>query len=233
MWPTTVWRMPMVALKTGRTNLPQAKWLMREFEMHTPYHSDGRQILEGDGYVLNVVCQITTDNLVPSSKKHLSEISSQVDSPSTNGCCQITAYRKKGTPFTLVPKPPPTAFDGLRKQLNLVVDKLQGLKPRRATAIFKQLTVQGQILLLQGSKSANDGLPWRSKDRFELLRALRSADYYQRPLVSLAPQRIAYHITPTIVLVNLARCAVMFFRLVPKVSPQNNNLLLDLSPRPL
>ncbi|TGZ69987.1 hypothetical protein CRM22_003423 [Opisthorchis felineus] len=37
-----------------------AEWLMREFEMHTSYHCDRRQILEGDSYVLNVVCRMTT-----------------------------------------------------------------------------------------------------------------------------------------------------------------------------
>ncbi|GAA53929.1 hypothetical protein CLF_111643 [Clonorchis sinensis] len=36
-----------------------AEWLMREFNMHTSYHCDQRQILEGDNYVLNVVCRMT------------------------------------------------------------------------------------------------------------------------------------------------------------------------------
>ncbi|GAA57311.1 hypothetical protein CLF_112516 [Clonorchis sinensis] len=82
---------------------------------------------------------------------------------------------EKGVPLTLVPRPPPTAFDALRKQMNRVVDKLQGLEPRKATASFKQLTAHGQILLRQGSNSATSGLPsvvkdtapqpgWRSRD---------------------------------------------------------------------
>ncbi|GAA56919.1 hypothetical protein CLF_111829 [Clonorchis sinensis] len=37
-----------------------AEWLMREIEMHTSYHCDRRQILEGNGYVLYVVCRMTT-----------------------------------------------------------------------------------------------------------------------------------------------------------------------------
>ncbi|GAA53379.1 cystathionine beta-synthase [Clonorchis sinensis] len=56
-------------------------------------------------------------------------------------------------------RPPPRASDALRKRLNRVVDKLQGLKTRRATDIFKRLIVQKQILLRRGSKSATDCLP--------------------------------------------------------------------------
>ncbi|GAA54741.1 hypothetical protein CLF_105272 [Clonorchis sinensis] len=37
-----------------------AERLMREFYMHTSYHCDRRLFLEGDGYVLNVVCRMTT-----------------------------------------------------------------------------------------------------------------------------------------------------------------------------
>ncbi|KAG5444555.1 hypothetical protein CSKR_108081 [Clonorchis sinensis] len=37
-----------------------AERLMREFEMHTSHHCDRWQILEGDGYVLNVVPRMTT-----------------------------------------------------------------------------------------------------------------------------------------------------------------------------
>ncbi|GAA55403.1 hypothetical protein CLF_107837 [Clonorchis sinensis] len=37
-----------------------AEWLVREIEMHTLYHCDRRQILEGEGYILNVVCRMTT-----------------------------------------------------------------------------------------------------------------------------------------------------------------------------
>ncbi|KAG5448017.1 hypothetical protein CSKR_106612 [Clonorchis sinensis] len=37
-----------------------AEWLVREFEMHTPYHCERRQILADYGYVLNVVCRTTT-----------------------------------------------------------------------------------------------------------------------------------------------------------------------------
>ncbi|GAA49428.1 hypothetical protein CLF_103053 [Clonorchis sinensis] len=37
-----------------------AEWLVREFEMHTSYHCGRREILEGDGRFLDVVCQMTT-----------------------------------------------------------------------------------------------------------------------------------------------------------------------------
>ncbi|KAG5451058.1 hypothetical protein CSKR_105595 [Clonorchis sinensis] len=46
-------------------------------------------------------------------------------------------------------------------------------------------------------------------------------------------QWIAYHITSTVVLVNVARCAVMLFRLISKVRPQMSNLLLVLSRGPI
>ncbi|KAG5449952.1 hypothetical protein CSKR_109918 [Clonorchis sinensis] len=103
-------------------------------------------------------------------------------SQSTNDGCRITTYRKN-IPHTFVPKQPPTALDSFRKQLNRVVDKLQGMETRRATAIFKQLNVQGQILLRQSSKSATDCLPsvvedaepqprWWSRNTLGLLCAL-------------------------------------------------------------
>ncbi|GAA48614.1 hypothetical protein CLF_101822 [Clonorchis sinensis] len=122
-----------------------AEWLMREFEVHTPHHCDRRQILESDGYVLNV--RWLSDYNLP----------------------------EKGVPLTLIPKPPPTAFDALRKQMNRVMDKLQGLEPRKATASFKQPIVHGQILLRRGSNFATGGLPsvvedtafqprWQSRD---------------------------------------------------------------------
>ncbi|GAA47856.1 hypothetical protein CLF_100887 [Clonorchis sinensis] len=137
------------------------EWLMREFELHTSYHCDGRQILVGDGYVLTVVCRMTIFFL------------SLLPNPATMAVgFQPT---KKGILLTLVPKLPPTAFDNLRKELNRVMDKLQGLEPRKATASLKQLIVHGQTLLHQGSYSATDGLPsvvedtapqtgWRSWD---------------------------------------------------------------------
>ncbi|GAA49607.1 hypothetical protein CLF_103285 [Clonorchis sinensis] len=37
-----------------------AEWFMQGFELHTSYHCDGRQLLEGDGYVLNVFSRMTT-----------------------------------------------------------------------------------------------------------------------------------------------------------------------------
>ncbi|GAA54916.1 hypothetical protein CLF_106122 [Clonorchis sinensis] len=42
-----------------------AKWLTQEYEIRASYHCDRREILEGDGYVLNVVCRIIT----PSRKR--------------------------------------------------------------------------------------------------------------------------------------------------------------------
>ncbi|GAA53948.1 hypothetical protein CLF_111686 [Clonorchis sinensis] len=82
---------------------------------------------------------------------------------------------EKGVTLTLLPRPRPTGFDSLRKQLNRVMDKLQGLEPRKATASLKQLLVHWQILLCQGSNSAVGGLlsvvedsttqpRWRSRD---------------------------------------------------------------------
>ncbi|GAA50670.1 hypothetical protein CLF_104887 [Clonorchis sinensis] len=134
-----------------------AEWLMLEFEMHTSYHCDRRQILVGDGYFLNVVCRMTR-----------------------YGCFLFLKHlgpRSPRLPYDIVGtnKPPPTAFGALRKPLNRVVDKLQGLEPRKATASFQQLIVHGQIPLRQGSNSATDGLPsvvedtapqprWRSRD---------------------------------------------------------------------
>ncbi|GAA52989.1 hypothetical protein CLF_109281 [Clonorchis sinensis] len=128
-----------------------AEWFMREFEMHTSHHCDRRQILEGEGYVLNVLA-----------------------SQSTNNGCRIRTYRNR-VYLTLVSKPPPTACDAPRKQMNQLMDKLYGLEPRKATAGFKQLIAHGQILLRQGSNSATGSPPsvvedtapqtrWRSRD---------------------------------------------------------------------
>ncbi|GAA53944.1 hypothetical protein CLF_111682 [Clonorchis sinensis] len=116
------------------------------------------------------------------------------------------------------------------------MDKLRGLEPRKATASFKQLLVHGQILLRQGSNSAAGGLPsvvedsapqprWLSKDTE--MSFVCSATDQLLPVTAGVP-RIAYYITPNVVMVNLARYTAMLFRLVPKVSPQNNNLLLLL-----
>ncbi|GAA48192.1 hypothetical protein CLF_101296 [Clonorchis sinensis] len=162
-----------------------AEWLMREFEMHTSYHCDRRQILEGDGYVLNVVCRMTMYAccLV---LRHLGPRPPRLpyDSVGTNEVRSryVAAVHTffpfleiKDVPLTLVPKPPPTACDVLRKQTNRLMDKLQGLEPRKATASFKQLIAHGLILLRQGSNSATGGLPsmvediapqprWRSRD---------------------------------------------------------------------
>ncbi|GAA48191.1 hypothetical protein CLF_101295 [Clonorchis sinensis] len=66
---------------------------------------------------------------------------------------------QNGEYLTRVPKPPPTALDGLRKQPDRVVNKLQRLEPRRATAIIKQLIVQEKILPYQGPKAVIGGLP--------------------------------------------------------------------------
>ncbi|KAG5448131.1 hypothetical protein CSKR_106370, partial [Clonorchis sinensis] len=139
-------------------------------------------------------------------------------------------------PLTLVPKPPPTAFDALRKQLNGMVDELQGLEPRKATAIFKQSIVHGQTLLRQGSKPATDGLPsvgednapqprWQSRDTDLALSVLRdwpntTSDH------RCATIRASYY-------ADIARCVVMLFRLLLKLSPQKNTVLLLLSSRPV
>ncbi|GAA56094.1 hypothetical protein CLF_109895, partial [Clonorchis sinensis] len=177
----------------------QAEWLMRQFELHTSYHCDRREILEGDSYVLNVVCRKTTYacSLV---LRHLGPRppSLPYDSVGTNkrsigskllelffidfflACFPIhqrwlSEYNlpEKGAPVTLVPKPPLAALDALPKQPNRVADKLPGPEPRKATASFKQLIVHGQILLRQGSNSANDGLPSVVQDAEPQLR-LRS-----------------------------------------------------------
>ncbi|GAA54286.1 hypothetical protein CLF_113563 [Clonorchis sinensis] len=103
-----------------------AEWLMREFEMHTSYHCDRRQIIEGDGYDLNVVCRMTT-----------------------YACSLVLRY--------LGPRPPRMPY---------------------------------------GSVGTNKLLP-----------------------VTAGVQRIAYHITPTVMMVKLARCAVVLFRLVLQAGP--------------
>ncbi|GAA51363.1 hypothetical protein CLF_105992 [Clonorchis sinensis] len=99
------------------------EWLMQEFKMHTSYQCDRRQILEGDGDVLNVVCRMTT-----------------------YACSLVLRH--------LGPRPPRLPYD---------------------------------------SVGTNKLLP-----------------------VTAGVQRIAYHITPTVMMVKLARCAVMLFRLVLK-----------------
>ncbi|GAA52678.1 hypothetical protein CLF_108603 [Clonorchis sinensis] len=114
------------------------------------------------------------------------------------------------------------AFDGLRKRMIQLADKLEGLESIRSTAIIKQSIVQGQILLRRGAKSTIDGLSsmvqdaasqpkWRSKGhRFVcFVTCLLAA-------VTADVRRIAHHITSAVVIVNLTRCAVMFPSLVPK-----------------
>ncbi|GAA51814.1 hypothetical protein CLF_106828 [Clonorchis sinensis] len=68
-------------------------------------------------------------------------------------CPSDRNLQEQDTHITPAFKPPPSIFDGLRKQLIHVVDKLRGQKPRRSTTTIKQLTVQGQILLRRGSTS--------------------------------------------------------------------------------
>ncbi|GAA49151.1 hypothetical protein CLF_102591 [Clonorchis sinensis] len=115
------------------------------------------------------------------------------------------------------------ASDTLRKPPKRVMDKL-GLEPRRATAIFEQLIVHGRILLRQGSKCATGGLQsvvedtapqprWRSRDTD--LASVCSATGQILP-VTAGVQQIAYQIKPIVVMVDLARCEVMLFRLVLK-----------------
>ncbi|GAA51024.1 hypothetical protein CLF_105452 [Clonorchis sinensis] len=80
-----------------------ADWPMREFEMHTSYHCDRRQILEGDGYVLNVVCRMTTyacslvlRHLGPRPPRPYDSVgTNRLASQSINDGCRITTYRKK------------------------------------------------------------------------------------------------------------------------------------------
>ncbi|GAA52069.1 hypothetical protein CLF_107288 [Clonorchis sinensis] len=81
-----------------------AEWLMRKVEMHTSYHSDKRQILDGDGYVLNVVCQVTTYacSLV---FRHLETrpLRLPYDSVGTNKNC--TSHLKRDVRYGAVQKP--------------------------------------------------------------------------------------------------------------------------------
>ncbi|GAA48507.1 hypothetical protein CLF_101692 [Clonorchis sinensis] len=129
--------------------------------------------------------------------------------------CSTQYQRCHGTPGG-------SCSDGLRKQLNRVVDKVQGLEPRRATAVFKQLIVQYQTLLRQCSKSATDSPPsivsdtapesrWRSRDTDLGFCVLRD-----RPTTTSDRWCATDHIRPTVVEVNLARLAVMLVSLVPK-----------------
>ncbi|KAG5448495.1 hypothetical protein CSKR_101938 [Clonorchis sinensis] len=50
--------------------------------------------------------------------------------------------------------------------------------------------------------------------------------------VTAGVQRIAYHITPTVMMVNLARCAVLLFRLVLKLPVRSKNAKVCLPPGP-
>ncbi|GAA48906.1 hypothetical protein CSKR_103014 [Clonorchis sinensis] len=137
--------------------------------------------------------------------------------------------QEKCVNVTMVPEPLPTALESLRKKLNRVVGELQGLNSRRAKAIIKHLNIQGRILLRQGSTSANDNLPSRTPhlnpDEGLGMLAPAFVCFITSPLVTVTSgmQRIAYHITSTVVMVNHARWAVMLFRLVPKppAHPEN------------
>ncbi|GAA55261.1 hypothetical protein CLF_107501 [Clonorchis sinensis] len=109
----------------------------------------------------------------------------------------------KGVPLTFVSKPPPAALNGRRKQLNRV----------------------RLILLRQGSIYAADDRPSAVEDTapqpgwwFRILNWAFVCSVTSRlvPATSDA-QRIAYHITSIVVMVNLARCTVILFRLAPKV----------------
>ncbi|GAA57088.1 hypothetical protein CLF_112126, partial [Clonorchis sinensis] len=164
-----------------------AEWLMREFEMHTSYLCDGQEILEGDGYILTGVCRMTAYacSLI---LRHLGPRSPMLpyDCWHKQDFClasfsihqrRLSDYNipEKTVPLTLVLKPPPAAFDALRKQPNRVVYKLQEPELRKTTDSFRKLIVHGKILLRQRSHSATDGLPsvvqdtapqprWRSRD---------------------------------------------------------------------
>ncbi|GAA56447.1 hypothetical protein CLF_110911 [Clonorchis sinensis] len=138
-----------------------AEWLMREFETHTLYHCGRRKILEDYGYVLNVVCRMTT-------------------------------YARSLVLRQLGPRPPtlPHNSVGTNKAhiLQLVACRLWSriLHPNPDGGL--------------GTQTWAFVCPVTDK----LLP------------VTAGVQRIAYHITPTVMMVNLARCAVMLFGLVLK-----------------
>ncbi|GAA49484.1 hypothetical protein CLF_103123 [Clonorchis sinensis] len=188
-----------------------AEWLMWE------YHCDRRQIIEGNGYVLNVALGAATTKAAltvlaqtslwstdPDPPRRLTPVLGNAHARSIRRCgcrayicflfLEINRFQAVRTGphklfLNLLPnpptmavglqptgkRPPPTACDALREQVNRLMDKLQVMEPRKATASFKQMIVHGQILLRQGSNSATGGPPsvvedtapqprWRSRD---------------------------------------------------------------------
>ncbi|KAG5454963.1 hypothetical protein CSKR_105901, partial [Clonorchis sinensis] len=102
-------------------------------------------------------------------------------------------------------RPRPTTFKGTG---NREVDKLCGPLLGRSAAIIQQLIIQSRILLRKGSESASDALP----SGFEVLHLNQDggpgSQIYtfmcfvtgQLIPVTAGVQRIAYHITSTVVL---------------------------------
>ncbi|GAA50514.1 hypothetical protein CLF_104671 [Clonorchis sinensis] len=116
------------------------EWRMREFEMHTSYYCDRRQIIEGDGHVLNVVCRMTmyTCFLVlrhlgprPPRLPYDSVGTNKLTSQSINDGCRITTYRKKVYLLHL--------FRGHRRQL--VTPSLLGMQTQGTYSPGQKLTM--------------------------------------------------------------------------------------------
>ncbi|GAA50036.1 hypothetical protein CLF_103954 [Clonorchis sinensis] len=115
---------------------------------------------------------------------------------------------EKSVPLTIAPKPPPTALDGLLKQLNRSKSATDGL-PSVVEDTAPQPT-------------------WRSRDTdlsFECSVTGRLV------LVTTGVQRVVHHITSIVVLVNPACCDKMLLRPATKMSPRKDNLLSVLTPR--
>ncbi|GAA56765.1 hypothetical protein CLF_111474 [Clonorchis sinensis] len=142
----------------------QAEWLMRELEMHTSYHCEkrGQSVPNSKNIPFFLAC-------FPIHQRWLSDYS----------------LPEKAVLLTLVPKPPPTTFDALRKQLNRVVDKLQGLESRRATASYGGLGTHVNFCVFCDRPTTTSDR-WCATDSVSYL-----ADCYDselRPLCGDAPQ---------------------------------------------
>ncbi|GAA53705.1 hypothetical protein CLF_110828 [Clonorchis sinensis] len=139
----------------------QEEWLTREFEMHTSHHFDRRQILQGDGYVLNVVCRLTT-----------------------YACSLVLRH--------LVTRPPRLSYDSVGTNTAQILQMI-ACRP------------WSRILHL----NPDDGLGTQ-------IWAFVCSVTGQLLPVTAGVQRIAYNIAPIVVMVDLARLAVMPFSLVLK-----------------
>ncbi|KER30373.1 hypothetical protein T265_13188, partial [Opisthorchis viverrini] len=144
-----------------------SEWLMREYEMHTTYCCDRREIREGDIYVLRVVSRMTT-YAANQVLRHIGICTPNLLYKQTDRFKRplvpmrwLAEYNlpEEGVPLSLVPKPDPSPIEHLHKQLDRLVGKLKLLDPRKAAGCMKRLIVQSQLMLRQNAISAQDNQP--------------------------------------------------------------------------